>query len=152
MTQPIAICAGYIVRYPLAGMMLWNLHYLAGLQQLGYRVVFVEHFGWSHSCYDPVRNEMADDPGCGLGLMRREFEKIGLRDWCYVGASGRWHGLSRAELKRLCREAALLLSISNTTWVNEFHECPVRVFLDGDPGFTQIRTTPTPSPDRKSVV
>jgi hypothetical protein len=146
MSEPIAIVAGYIVRYPLAGMMLWNLHYLAALRQLGYRVVFVEHFGWPHSCYDPVRNEMGDDPSWGLRQMQREFQRIGVTDWSYVDAQERCHGLTRAQLKKLCRESAVLLSVSNTTWLDEFHECAVRIFLDGDPGFTQFRTHSTPSP------
>jgi hypothetical protein len=144
--KPVAIVAGYMARYPLAGMMLWNLHYVAGLQRLGYRVVFVEHFGWSHSCYDPIGNLMTDDPARGLSVMEQELRAIGLSEWCYVDARGEFHGLSRAELERLCRESALLLSIANTTWLEEFRECAVRIFLDGDPGFTQFRTHPTPSP------
>ena len=73
MRKPVVIVAGYWVRYPLGGHVLGQLHYLLGLQQLGCEVVFIEHFGWASSCYNPQDNTMSDDPTYGLAVLKREF-------------------------------------------------------------------------------
>jgi hypothetical protein len=141
----VAIFAGYLARYPLGGHLLSQYHFLAGLAKLGYEVVFVEHYGWSDACYDPRTNTMSDDPTYGLNQILPFFQRIGGRRWCYVDAAGKWHGLQRDEVRNLCREAAALVSVSSTTWLDEFRECNTRIFVDIDPGFTQFKMSPTPN-------
>jgi hypothetical protein len=138
-TKPIAIVAGYLARYPLGGHLLSQLHFLAGLQRLGYEVVFIEHHGWTNACYDSRTNTMTDDPSFGLGEVRREFDRIRLWRSCFIDAGGRWHGLSRDEVVALCRQSAFLFSIASTTWIDEFRDCKTRIYLDTDPGFTQFK-------------
>lgn len=145
MSRPIAIVAGYLARYPLGGHLLSQYHFLTGLTRLGYEVVFVEHYGWPNACYDPRTNTMGDDPTYGLSQILPFFKRIGLQRWCYVDASEKWHGLPRDEVKSLCRNAALVLSSSSTTWLEELRECPARIFVDIDPGFTQFKMSPTPN-------
>lgn len=145
MSRPIAIVAGYLARYPLGGHLLSQYHFLAGLAKLGYEVVFLEHYGWPSACYDPRTNTMGDDPSYGLSQILPFFESIGVRRWCYVDAAEKWHGLQRDEVKSLCRNAALVMSSSSTTWLEELRECPTRIFIDIDPGFTQFRMSPTPN-------
>jgi len=141
----VAIVAGYIARYPLGGHLLSQYHFLAGLAKLGYEVVFVEHHGWSNACYDPRTNTMSDDPTHGLSQILPFFERIGVRRWCYVDATGTWHGLQRDDVRNLCREAAVAVSVSSTTWLEELRECQKRIFIDIDPGFTQFKMSPTPN-------
>ena len=124
---------------------MFMLHYLVGLKNLGYDVVFIEHYGWQNSCYNPQTNTMSNDPGYGIKQMLRDFRKLGLKKWCYVDADGVFHGMPRDEVKRLCGEADILLSLYNTTWLEEFAECRKRVFVDTDPGFTQFSMSPSPS-------
>src|SRR5581483_1881389 len=140
------VVAGYLVRYPLGGHVLSVLHWLVGLKRLGYDVVFIEHFGWLDSCYDPRHNTMSDDPSYGIAEMRQNFARFGLEKWCYVDANGNFHGLSRAEVRETCRRADLMLSLWGVTWLDEFAECRQRVFIDTDPGFTQFDMPPTPAP------
>jgi hypothetical protein len=144
MNRPVAIFAGYLARYPLGGHLLSQYHFLAGLAKLGYEVVFLEHYGWSSACYDPRTNTMGDDPTYGLSQILPFFERIGLHRWCYVDAMGNWHGLQQDDVKKLCREAAFVMSSSSTTWIEEFRECRTRIFVDIDPGFTQFGMSPTP--------
>ena len=146
MRKPVIIVAGYWVRYPLGGHTLGQLHYLLGLQKLDCDVVFIEHFGWSSSCYNPQTNTMSDDPSHGLAAMEREFLRFGLNKWCYVDAAGTYHGLSRDAVQTLCREADLLISVASTTWLDEFRECRTRAYVDTDPGFTQFGMVPTAGP------
>lgn len=144
MSRPIAIFAGYLARYPLGGHLLSQYHFLAGLAKLGYEVVFLEHYGWLNACYDPRTNTMGDDPTYGLGQILPFFKRIGVHRWCYVDAMGKWHGLQHDDVKRLCCDAAFVMSSSSTTWLEEFRECPTRIFVDIDPGFTQFRMSTTP--------
>lgn len=146
MRKPVVIVAGYWVRYPLGGHVLSQIHYLLGLQQLGCEVVFIEHFGWASSCYKPQDNTMSDDPTYGLAVLKREFARSGLQKWCYVDAAGKYHGLSRDAVRKLCRDADLLLSLASTTWLDEFRECRARAYVDTDPGFTQFGMLPIPGP------
>ncbi|HVM60598.1 MAG TPA: hypothetical protein VMV72_06990 [Verrucomicrobiae bacterium] len=146
MSRPIAIFAGYLARYPLGGHLLSQYHFLAGLAKLGYDVAFLEHHGWSNACYDPRTNTMTDDPSYGLSQILPFFDRIGLHRWCYVDAADKWHGLQRDEVRALCRDAAFVMSSASTTWLDELRECPTRIFIDIDPGFTQFRMPPTPTP------
>lgn len=146
MSKPVVIVAGYLVRYPLGGHVLSQLHYLVGLQRLGCEVVFMEHFGWPSSCYNPHDNSTSDDPSHGLAVLKREFERFGLRKWCFIDKAGQYHGLSRDAARKLCRDADLLLSLASTTWLEEFRECRRRVYMDIDPGFTQFVMGPTSDP------
>ncbi|HUK81411.1 MAG TPA: glycosyltransferase family 1 protein [Verrucomicrobiae bacterium] len=146
--KPLAIVAGYIVRYPLGGHVLAELNYLRGFQQLGFEVVFVEEARaeWS-LCFDPIRRQMTTDPSAGLAALQRELKPLDLdHSWCFVDARGQWHGMTAAEFRGRCRRATLLLSRSNVTWLEEFRDCPVRVCVDTDPGFTQFRLPDQPTP------
>lgn len=146
MTKPVAIVAGYIIRHPVGGQISSQLQYVRGLRQLGYEVVWAEHFGWPNSCYDPNAAGMTTDPRPGIAVVGPHFARVGLTRWCYVDEAGRWHGMTREELARACREATLLLSVAGTTWLEEFRECRTRVFIDTDPAFTQMRMPATPAP------
>jgi len=145
MAKPVAIVAGYLIGNPLGGHVLSILHYLVGLHKLGYEVVFVERFEWSNRCYNPRTGSRSDDPSYGIGEMCRYFRELGLGRWCYVDMNDTYHGLNRAEMSRLCRESAFLISLWTVTWMPEFMECRKRVFIDLDPGFTQFAMLPTPS-------
>ena len=141
--KPVALVAGYLVRYPLGGFITAQSNMLAGLQRLGFEAIFIEHYGWANACYNPRANTMTDDPSAGIATMERAFAKFGLGRWCYVDASEKFHGLSREEIKKLCRDAAVLISWGATTWLDEFRDCQTRIFLDADPGFTQFKLSPT---------
>ena len=50
-----------------------------------------------------------------------------------MDVNGTYHGLSREELSRHCREAGALWSLWTVTWLPEFLECRTRIFIDLDP-------------------
>jgi len=133
------VCSGYLVRYPLGGFSWHHLQYLVGLQQLGHDVTFVEHYGWSNSCYDPCNHRMSSDPAFGIDYLLRLLRPYGLEEsWCFLAQDGAAHGMSRSRLAQLCRESDLYLNLSNINWIPEFGECQRRVLVDTDPVFTQI--------------
>jgi len=133
------ICSGYIVRYPLGGKTWHELQYLLGLQSLGHKVTYVEHYGWADSCYDPARNVMTGNPSYGIEYVKSLLRPYGLDNhWCYIAEDGRFHGMSRKRLAQLCRDCDIYINQSNVNWFPELEECRLRVLVDTDPVFTQI--------------
>ncbi len=147
-SRPIAIYTSYNVRYPLGGHVLAELHYIVGLQRLGYDVIVVEESGteWA-PCYNPVRNEMTPDPQYGISRLVEVLGRFGLENnWCYVDSDRRYHGLSPEELRDYCRRATMLFSRAGATWMKEFTDCRVKVFVDTDPAITQLKMPAEPVP------
>lgn len=134
---------GYFVRCPLGGMAWHHLQYAIGLAQLGHEILFIEDSGdepWA--CYDPQRGITDADPSYGLRFAHATFQQVGLgRRWAYHDALGsRWHGPAASGVGAFCRSADVLLNLSGEnplrSWVLDI---PVRVYVDTDPVFTQLR-------------
>jgi hypothetical protein len=129
MSGAVAIVAGAVANKAGNGGATWTrLSWARGLAQLGFAVHFVEQL-------DPTApagasRYFADAMG-GFGM---EASSTLLRSDGTTAA-----GLSRRELRELAGEAALLLNISGHLTVPEVTEVVgTRVFVDLDPGFTQI--------------
>lgn len=137
------IVSGCIVRVPLAGMAWHYLQYVLGLKELGYDVWYVEDSGddpWC--CYDPKSGTTGPDATYGLGFAARLFEENGLQDrWAYFDTHGRgWCGPAGSSATKVCSTADVLLNVSETAPLRSwFEHVPIRVLIDTDPAFTQIR-------------
>jgi len=127
----------------MGGHALSILHWLAGLRDLGYDVVFAESHFWG-GIWNPETQTMGDDPSYGLRQLREFAKLVGLKGFCFADARGNYHGMSRPELVEACRKSDTLISLWTVTWLEEFLECRRRIFIDTDPGFTQFAMAPTP--------
>lgn len=123
--------------------MTWHhLHYVVGLARLGHDVYYVEESDEYASCYDPARGVIDLDPAYGLAYAARVFTRVGLADrWAYHDAHrGEWRGPAAGVILERCADADLLLNVSGVNrlrpWMTRI---PVRVLVDTDPVFTQIR-------------
>jgi hypothetical protein len=131
------ILAGIIGRFPVGGVTWCALQYIAGFQQLGYDVFYLEDTG---ECgFDPIVNGLASDPSYAVRYIRRHLEPLGLREaWCYVDYRGRYHGRSQAEVAEVCAAADGLVNLSGGCWfARPEYDRLRKVFIDTDPGFTQ---------------
>jgi hypothetical protein len=135
------ILDSYMVRYPLGGMMSWVIQYLVGFKQLGHDVYFVEKATHANACYDPIQMVMTDDCTSGLRTVSRVLKDLGLEGhWCFVDAAGRYHGLSRIEIQAIFKSADLFVDIGpHGAWLEEATAAALRVLVDGEPGFTQMK-------------
>jgi hypothetical protein len=134
------IVAGYMIRYPLAGMMMAFFHYVLGLSRLGHQVVYVEESGWPDACYDPRTGWYSNDPSAGFNALMRLADRFGLESTsvCYVDReSGEASGMSLGDLRGHLESADLLLNIGGTCSLPEFGLCNRRALIDMDPVFTQ---------------
>src|SRR5437868_193049 len=136
------IVMGYIIRGPLGGMCFHYLQYLIGLKNLGHKVFYIEDSDNYPSCYDPLKFETSTDPSYGLNFIKDLFAKYGLHnDWAYYDEHrNQWHGQSFNDVERICKTADMLINISNVAAYRDWWaKIPLRILIDTDPAFTQIR-------------
>jgi hypothetical protein len=136
------VVLGYIVRGPLGGLAWHHLQYVMGLARLGHDVYFIEDSDDYPSCYDPVRDLTDTDPTYGLRFAARTFARVGLGDrWAYHDAhTARWLGPCADRALDVCATSDLLLNLSGMNPIRPWlMGIPVRVLVDTDPVFTQIR-------------
>lgn len=135
------VLGSYMVRYPLGGMMSYVLQWLSGFQRLGHDIYFVEKAGWENACYDPSRGVMGNDCRFGVATTRSLLSRYGLHDrFCFVDAWGDYHGLSRVEIERVFATADVFIDMgTHGAWLPEAARTGIRVLIDGEPAFTQIK-------------
>ncbi|HJZ73910.1 MAG TPA: hypothetical protein VKE51_19360 [Vicinamibacterales bacterium] len=135
------IVGSYVVRFPVGGYLSWVLQWLVGFQRLGHEVYFVEKAGWPKACYDPSTDTMGDDCSYGVSMLNDLFKRFDLNDrWCFVDAAGVYHGMPRDRVEGVFSTADLFVDMgTHGSWLAEAANTTVRVLVDGDPGYTQMR-------------
>lgn len=136
------VVLGYVVRGPIGGLAWHHLQYVLGLARLGHDVYFVEDSDDYAACYDPSKDAMTTDPSYGLRFAADAFERLGLgARWAYYDAHASvWRGAAHASAPDICASADILLNLSGVNPLRPWLAAtPVRVLLDTDPAFTQIR-------------
>jgi len=131
----------YMVRYPLGGMLSMTVQLAAGLVRLGHDVRVVEKSGWANDCFDPSRGAMTDDCAYGVRVVGQLLERFGLGEkWCFVDRQGRPHGLGAGQLANaLAACDAFIDAGTHGAWLEDLGERSVKVLVDGEPGWTQMR-------------
>lgn len=148
------VVLGYIVRGPIGGLAWHHLQYVAGLARLGHDVCFIEDSDDYPSCYDPSRHVVDCDPSYGLRFAENAFKRIGVADrWAYHDAHTRkWLGPARDTAEEFCRSADLVLNVSAVNPLRDWTiAAPLRVLIDTDPGFTQLRNLQDAASQQRSL-
>ncbi len=130
----------FVGQMPLAGIAWQAMHYLLGLEELGWEAWYVEDGGANP--YDPRANSVAMECDYNVAFLRRAMEGHGLgRRWAYWDAiNDRHHGLSRERVRALYAEADGLINLCGATRLRDEHlACPVRILIDTDPVYEQIK-------------
>jgi hypothetical protein len=136
------VVLGYVVRGPLGGLTWHHLQYLLGLAALGHEAWFVEVNDPYEACYDPRTHVVTTDPMYGLDYARRVFDRVGFGDrWAFFDChTDSWSGPASSVIVGVLRSADAVINVSG---VNDLPaaamDVPRRVFVDTDPGFTQVR-------------
>ncbi len=140
---------GYVVRFPLGGMTWHYLHYALGLLEMGHDVYFLEDSDdYRECCYDPTRSVSDPDPTYGIGYATSVFDRVGMGNrWAYYDAHrGRWLGPCADGVAEIIATADLLLNVSASNPLRPWlMEVPVRVMIDTDPAFQQVRQLTVPA-------
>lgn len=139
---PKVVVLGSMCRLPVAGVVYQILHYMIGLQRLGFDPYYVEwHGNWVEDPAPPAyparsRRVIVAD------VMRRFG--FGGRWACLadqLGPGQTFGALSRDAVRRLFAEAAALFNVTGAHFIDDdMRQCPRRLYVESDPGIPQIRT------------
>ena len=134
------ILAGTIGRSGLGGQAWAGMQYLLGLRALGHQVFYLEDCGESSWVYHWDKSEWTTELEYPASYVRACLEPFGFGDrWIYRTSEGSV-GLPLADFIEVCSTADLLIMRGVPLWVwrKEYDGPRRRVFIDVDPGFTQI--------------
>jgi hypothetical protein len=133
------VVVGFAGKWPLAGLMLYNLHYLAGLAELGYEVHYVERQNGPDDYYDPRTDELTADVTEGFASLEAVLPTVGIgpERFSLIDLERACHGAGWGALNAALDRAQFVLTLADSTWFDELERCPRRAFVDGDPLFTQ---------------
>src|SRR3974377_2135421 len=120
-TDPIVRKRGKIVvlhfagQMPLAGVACQALHYLLGIEQLGYEAWYVEDSGANP--YDPRINSVVMEQDYSIAYLRRMRERYGVGwRWSYWDAiHDVYYGMSGDRVRALYAEAAAIINLCGAT-------------------------------------
>lgn len=139
--RPQILLLGMMTKIPVAGVVWQTLHYLVGLERLGYETYYVE----AHARTPSMLIERADDDSSGraAAFIAGVLERFGFgKRWAYhaLHADGRCYGLSDKELQALYRSAALIINLHGGTEPRPEHMATDRlVYLETDPVDVEIQ-------------
>lgn len=134
------IFSGTIGRSGLGGQAWAGLQYLLGLRALGHEVVYLEDCGKSSWVYVWEKEDWTHELDYPAAYVRTCLEPFGLGDrWIYRD-NYRSLGMPLAQFSEFCARADLLImrAVPFWNWRQEYELPRRRVFIDVDPGFTQI--------------
>jgi hypothetical protein len=139
-----AIVTGMVATYPVGGV-AWDYgQYALGLERLGFEVYYLEDTGLES--YHPEARTYGPAYDYGLAFLERSLAELsptlGQR-WHARTPEGAIHGLPLDEFRDVVAEADVLLNVSGSALMrDEYLPCRNKVFIDTDPGLTQLRNFP----------
>ena len=140
-TQKLRIIVGGLVgQYPLGGVAWDYFHYVLGLHELGHDVYYDENTNtWP---YDAVKQQPSDDGTVNAKFVADFFaaHAPALTDkWHYCVLLKDHFGMSKQKFDEVAATADIYLNVSGGCILPESlnPQC-IKVFMDTDPGFTQI--------------
>src|SRR5512144_1368979 len=136
------VVAGYLVRNPLGGYAWQAAHYLLGLAALGHDAWFYEDTGHYDLAYDPTTNAFEPVYDFGIRAAGSFLGRLGFGDrWVFCDVyAGAEHGPAAGRAAALLREADLVVNVAGVNRIPpERRGGRPALYVDVDPGFTQIR-------------
>jgi GT2 family glycosyltransferase len=134
------VLLGMMTRIPVAGVVWQTVHYMVGLQRLGYDPYYVETHARTPSML--MEREEDDSSAMAAAFIENVMRRFGLEDrWAFYGLhqDNRCFGMSRNELERLYGSAHLLINLhGGTEPLAELSATDRLVYLETDPVQLQV--------------
>ncbi|HVE62406.1 MAG TPA: glycosyltransferase [Mycobacteriales bacterium] len=137
----VVVC-GWVAGFPTAGFLWHPVSFALGFRDLGHEVYFLDDSGDDPYCWDPVTGDVDPSGRAGSRFLARELADLGLAgSWVYRHIpTGRHDGMTADQTATVLAEADVLVDVSMTTQMRpEYLQVPVRIGIDTDPVFTQVR-------------
>src|SRR5262245_41880780 len=128
-------------KIPVAGAIWGTMHYLIGLQRMGYEVYYVEaHARTPTMLMQPGEGDGSAEAARFISAVMQRFD-LGDR-WAFhaLHSDGRCYGMSDTQLRTLYRSATLLINYHGGTSPLAEHAATGRlVYLETDPVLRQVQ-------------
>lgn len=134
------IFASAIGRFPIGGNAWSDLQYLLGLRALGHDVFYLEECGLESWVYNWQTEEHITDLDYPTNYVRNCLEPLGFQNQWIYRAGDRSVGMELDKFHDICYLADLLIVRGSpiSLWRDEYNLPQRRIYIDADPGFTQI--------------
>ncbi len=134
------IFSGAIGQSGLGGQAWANLQYLIGLRELGHEVFYLEDCGESSWIYNWEAGEWTFDIAYPAAYVRECLKPFGFKGRWIYRAGQESVGMPLADFQKACASADLFImrAIPIWNWRPEYDGPKRRIFIDVDPGFTQM--------------
>ena len=135
----IVIFASAIGRFPIGGNAWSDLQYLLGLRALGHDVFYLEECGPESWVYNWETEQHTTELDYPTNYVQACLEPLGFDQWIYR-AGDHSVGTQIDEFLEICSRADLMIVRGSPLplWRTEYKWPHRRIFIDADPGFTQI--------------
>lgn len=133
------VVAGLAGTFPMAGSAMSWLQYVYGLKELGHEVFYVEDT--DQYIYTPENNSFTDEEIIAVRRLSTMMSSIGLDiPWVFGNKKGHLHGPGLDAYHEFMRKADMLIHVTGAMYIKEIYaKIPIRVYIDTDPGFIQMR-------------
>ena len=136
------IVMGFTAGVPIAGVIWQHVHYIVGLQRLGYEVYYIEDS--ARYPYNPVTYAQDEDYSYAAAILDKLAGQFGFQGrWGYCARFLPEHpcaGLPKSRIVQLYREADAILNICGTQEFNDDLLQNDRIlYVESDPGVEQIK-------------
>jgi GT2 family glycosyltransferase len=138
--QRSVVVLGMVTKMPVAGVVWQTLHYLLGLEQLGFRAYYVEAHGRTPSMLMSSEHDNSSARAASfLAAIMRRFGFGGRWAFRALHDDGRCYGMSESELEGICASAELLLDLHGGTVPRpELTASDRLVYVETDPVQPQV--------------
>lgn len=135
------IVMGFMAGCPIAGVLWQHIHYIVGLQRLGYDVYYIEDS--ARLPYDPVAYEVNESYRYAAKLMDTLSREFGFEGkWAYCARymkKPECVGMSLQKVRELYVEAEAILNVCGAQEMNEdLLKCQRLIYVESDPGMEQL--------------
>jgi hypothetical protein len=136
------VVMGFMGSMPIAGVIWQHIHYVVGLQRLGYDVYYIEDS--ARLPYNPQTFEVNNEFGYAAQVLDRLSQEFGFRSrWGFCARylpRNPTAGLSLKKIRQLYRDADAILNICGTQELNDDLLVSDRIlYIESDPGVEQIK-------------
>lgn len=147
------VITGLLGQYPFGGVVWDYIQYLLGFKALGHDVYYLEDTGaWP---YDPINKTISAECSYNVQFLEKLMNEFGMQEhWIYRnGADGKFYGAGETLARDLIKNADLLINTSSPSQLADY-QVGVRhkMYLDGDPMFTQIGLALGNNPANDSLI
>jgi GT2 family glycosyltransferase len=138
--RPKVVLLGMMSKIPVAGVVWQTVHYLVGLERLGFETYYVEAHARTPSMF--MRHEADDGSRKAAAFIDGVCRRFGLHDrWAFhaLHEDGRCYGLGEERLRKLYASAELLINLHGGTEPLPEHAATGRlIYVETDPVQLQV--------------